>query len=138
MRPLPYWGRLPFALVLPVFFGCATIVSGTDQEVVVSSNPSGASFEVKNRDRVMVATGETPSTITVARAKSAFRSERYLVTIKNGTDERLQLQRATTNGWWFGNIIFGGPLGMILDPMTGAAFAFSKVWFEDFEVDDQP
>ena len=114
--------------------GCATIVSGSHQDIVVSSNPSGAVFEVRNRNNIMVERGETPATIRVDRAKFPYWPQRYRVTMTRGLVERHSLHGTKVNGWYWGNLLFGGPFGLwILDPMTGAAFSFDELLHEDFE-----
>ena len=126
--------KLLLTPVLLMSFGCATIVSGTHQDIVVSSNPPGAYFEVRNRDDVMVERGETPSTITVDRAKRPYWPQRYRVTMTYNLVERHSVHGTRMNGWFFWNVILGGLFGMLLvDPMTGAAFAFDELWHEDFE-----
>jgi hypothetical protein len=53
-----------------------------------------------------------------------FSKARYQVTFeKVGYDKKVVPVEFKLNGWYFGNIIFGGPLGLlIIDPATGAMF----------------
>ena len=46
-----------------------------------------------------------------------------LIFKKDGYDEKTVEIQSTIDGWYFGNILFGGLLGMlIVDPATGAMF----------------
>ena len=64
----------------------------------------------------------TPFTATLANDSGFFQNASYLVKIsKEGYVPREIPLEAGVNGWYFGNIIFGGLLGiLIVDPATGA------------------
>lgn len=53
-----------------------------------------------------------------------FTSESYLVKIAlDGYEEKTIPVKCTINGWYFGNIVFGGLIGLlIVDPATGAMY----------------
>lgn len=92
--------------------GCATIVSGKTQDVTVRSNPPGAKVLV---DGMMQ--GTTPLIASLIRKK-----RHSIEIIKDGYGRDV---RATTRGfnWWYlGNLILGGIIGLIVDPITGAIF----------------
>ena len=92
--------------------GCATIVSGKTQDVMIRSNPSGATVKIDE-----IISGTTPMVANLVRKK------RHAISIsKAGYQE---VSRATTrgfNGWYLGNIILGGIIGLITDPITGAMY----------------
>jgi len=63
------------AFILALIGGCATIVSGTTQEVSFQSNPEGAKVTVSGR-----VIGKTPVTLQLKREKGqslAFEKEGY-------------------------------------------------------------
>jgi len=66
-------------LVLP---GCASIVNGTRGDVAIRSDPSGASFEVRDRDGNVVASGETPASARLERNRSVFQPAIYQVVLR--------------------------------------------------------
>ena len=44
---------------------------------------------------------------------------------KEGYESQTQVLHTTLNGWYLGNIIFGGLIGLLLvDPATGAMWSF--------------
>jgi len=92
--------------------GCATIMHGSRQSVGISSNPSNASIWV---DRTYV--GNTPSIIELSR------KDNHIVQIEL---EGYQSYEATfskkLSGWVFGNIIFGGFIGLAVDAVTGGLY----------------
>jgi len=94
---------------------CATIISGSKQNVKFSSNPSSATIFI---DEVEV--GKTPFELKLAR------NSEHDVQIKL---EGYQTYQTTLtkkfNAWYFGNILIGGIIGLIVDPITGAIYNLS-------------
>ena len=58
--------------------GCATIVGDETQLVQVNSNPSGASFKVKDESGVIVAQGKTPQGVTLAKSDGSYFGKKEL------------------------------------------------------------
>lgn len=128
-------------LALAALSGCASIVSGGPQTLAVMSSPSGANCEV-----IDVRTGNTlvktttPDTLTLRRDAGFFRAAKYRVRISRDgyLPHEAQLD-AGLNGWYFGNLLFGGLPGLLLvDPATGAMWRIHEeqinaVLFEDSE-----
>ncbi len=94
---------------------CATIMSGSKQNVKFESNPSAATIYI---DEVEV--GKTPLEMLLAR--------------KNSHDVQIKLEGYKTyetkltkkfNGWYIGNLLIGGIVGLIIDPITGAMYNLS-------------
>ena len=104
---------------------CATIIGSTSQPVTFKSSPEGATFSVINRAGEKIHSGLTPATITLRKGAGYFKSETYTVRYeKAGFEPKEFTVSGNVNGWYFGNIIFGGLiLGMlIVDPLSGAMF----------------
>lgn len=113
-------------LLLPVFFltGCATIVGKDVFPLTINSNPEGAKIIVQDEKGKNVFSGTTPTTVTLNAGESYFHAKSYRITFsKSGYGEQYAEVKATLSGWYWGNIIFGGLIGMlIVDPITG------KMW----------
>ncbi|CAL92956.1 PEGA domain-containing protein [Azoarcus olearius] len=108
--------------------GCATIIGSTTQPVTIKTEPEGAQISVSNRAGEKIHSGSTPVTVTLNRGAGYFKAETYTVRIaKEGYEPREVVLEGHVNGWYFGNIIFGGViLGMlIVDPLSGAMFTLS-------------
>ncbi|MFH0888176.1 MAG: hypothetical protein V1871_03095 [Planctomycetota bacterium] len=103
-------------LSVVLFIGCASIVSGTSQKVTFNSVPSGA--------KVITDTGLTlitPSTATLPKGKSiSVRCE------QEGYESQTQVIGTSFNGWFIGNLLFGGLIGMIIDAADGAMMNLDK------------
>lgn len=102
--------------------GCASIVSDSNYPVTISSNPAGANFVVMNESGFDVHSGITPDTITLSASDGFFSSANYTVKFQMaGFQEQSFQLRAGMDGWYIGNILLGGLIGMlIVDPATGA------------------
>ncbi len=114
---------LPLCLSI-VVSGCASIVDGGNKPVTISSSVPAAKFEIKNRGGTVVHSGKTPQTVSLSRGAGYFKKERYSVVMnKEGYEESSGVLEPTLSGWYFGNILIGGLIGMlIVDPATGAMY----------------
>ena len=83
-----------------------------------------AKISIKDKKGIEIYTGNTPATLKLKSGAGFFSKARYQVTFeKVGYDKKVVPVEFKLNGWYFGNIIFGGPLGLlIIDPATGAMF----------------
>jgi hypothetical protein len=109
MRNTIISGSIAITLLLS---SCATIVSGSKQYVKFSSNPSTATIFI---DEVEV--GKTPFEIKLAR-----KSEHSVMIKLEGYQTYETKLTKKFNGWYIGNILFGGLIGIIVDPITGAMY----------------
>lgn len=96
------------ALMLP---SCATIVSSGPDIVPVASTPSGAKVMRKGTH-----VGTTPCNLVFRRTEHAP----LLVTLElDGYHTQTVTFSRSFNGWFFGNIIFGGIVGVFIDLVSG-------------------
>lgn len=104
--------------------GCASIVSKSSWPVNVQSNPSGAKCVVAKENGFPLHTGETPMTVTLESSDGFFQTAKYTVTCnKDGYEKSAAQISSHLNGWYLGNIVFGGLIGLlIVDPATGAMY----------------
>ena len=110
--------RKPVSLLLLLCVGCASIVHQTTQQVPVTSDPPGAAITVACGDVANDPKLVTPATVTVHRkpascaislAKEGFKTQ----------EVRLDKQMS---GWYLGNILIGGIIGLIVDAANGAMY----------------
>ncbi len=131
--------RLIAALLLPMFFltGCASIVGRDVFPVTINSNPDGANIIVKDENGVKVYSGITPTTVTLAAGEAYFHAKSYNITFsKPGYKDQFVQVKATLSGWYWGNILFGGLIGMlIVDPITGKMWKLKNNVFGDLSSD---
>ena len=107
--------------------GCASIFSGSTQTLTFKSVPDTANITITNKLGEKIHTGSTPATVTLKRGNGYFKAAGYQVTFsKEGFQTKTVQVKATVNGWYIANIIFGGLIGfLIVDPATGAMYTLS-------------
>lgn len=89
---------------------CATIISGSRQNVEITSEPSSAKVYINE-----IEIGQTPV------QKSLKRNQEYQLILKlDGYKTYETKLEKKFNAWYIGNIAFGGLIGIIIDPITGA------------------
>jgi hypothetical protein len=95
-----------------IVVGCATIIHGTNQNVSFSSTPTGAMVTVDNIPR-----GNTPTVVKLSR------KENHVVKIELAGYQPFELTiTRKASGWVWGNIIFGGIIGLAVDAITGGMY----------------
>jgi hypothetical protein len=119
---------LTIAGLIAITTSCASIVSKTKYPVTVDSEPRDAKVTIFDRRGREVFTGTTPALATLKSGAGFFTSAIYEIRIsKDGYTSKSVSLRATLNGWYFGNILFGGLIGLlIVDPATGAMFKLKE------------
>lgn len=117
---------------------CASIVSKTKWPLAVDSKPEGVHVSITNRAGKEVFVGKTPAVTTLKSGSGFFGKESYTVALTyNGTETRKINVECKVNGWYFGNLLIGGLIGMlIVDPATGAMYRLEnkdiyEVFIED-------
>ena len=93
-----------------LFTGCATIVKDDSQPVAFSSDPQGATISINGVPR-----GVTPTTLMVKRSR---KQQMVQYDLKGFKSEMFPLGKSVA-GMTFGNIIFGGLIGVGVDIATG-------------------
>jgi hypothetical protein len=105
-----------------VLTGCATIFSGTADEITVNSHPGDASVKIKAPNGNVVAEGNTPMSIDLRRGKTytvIVSREGYspaTATIMNG---------GIVKSFWL-NVFTGVVVGWAVDYLSGAMFNFDS------------
>ena len=107
-------GLLLSAVVLTS--GCATLTKGTSQTVTVDTDPSGATCTLTRDAKPVAIVNPTPGSVPVEKAHGtiaiACKKQGYLEAAGNLASE---FQAMT-----FGNILFGGLVGVVVDAASGA------------------
>jgi len=107
-----------------LFSSCASIVSKSVYPISINSTPSGAKIIITDKKGNEVYVGNTPATVKLQAGSGFFSKAHYQVKfIKESYETKTVPVNFKLDGWYFGNIIFGGLIGMlIVDPATGAMY----------------
>jgi len=104
--------------------GCATIVHSGPRNIPVASTPTGAKVSIYDRSDSLVMTNTTPFVAPLNTKFGYFKSQSYRLVFEMPGYNRAEINlNSSVSGWYFGNLLFGGVIGMlIVDPLTGAMF----------------
>ncbi len=105
-----------------LFSGCATIFGKSVYPVSIGCNPRGATVSITDKKHREVYKGSAPVVVGLKSSAGFFSKAEYFVKISSpGYADRILPVNFKLNGWYFGNLLIGGVLGMlIIDPATGA------------------
>ena len=119
-----YHSSLSFLLTVGLLtnLGCASIVSRTSYQVPINSDPKGATITITDLKGRTVHTAQTPTVARLRAGAGYFKKAGYFVRLElDGYDTKIMPVTFDINGWYFGNVVFGGLIGLlIVDPATGA------------------
>jgi hypothetical protein len=116
------------AMTILSLAACASIVSDSKEVVTISSSPMAAQIAVADQSGVEVYRGTTPATVTLDASAGYFDGQEYTITFsKDGYEPTTVKVDSRINGWYVGNIVFGGFIGwLVVDPLTGAMWALDS------------
>ncbi|MCH7341341.1 hypothetical protein MN869_03865 [Acinetobacter sp. NIPH1876] len=116
-----------FGVVALSLSGCASIISGKTQTMTFQSTPELSDITILNRDGKKIHVGKAPVTVSLNRGAGFFVPERYTVIFEKEGYEKKEIKvTSSMNGWYIGNILFGGVIGLlIVDPATGAMYSLN-------------
>lgn len=104
--------------------GCATMFGRSNYNVVINSNPTGATLSITDKNGKEVYKGSTPATVSLKSSAGYFSKAEYQLKfdLANHNQKIIPLT-SKLNGWYFGNLFLGGFIGMlIIDPASGAMY----------------
>ena len=107
---------------------CATIVSKSSYPVTFTSSPSGCKVRVTDDKGTVVHQGVTPTSAVLSARGGYFKPAAYTVDFsRSGKAVQTIPLTATLDGWYFGNLIIGGLIGMlVVDPSSGAMWSLPE------------
>jgi len=114
------------------FSSCASIVSDNQYSVRINSTPSDANITIIDNRGEEVYSGTTPATPRLTSWDGFFGKAHYTVRFeKEGYETKTAPIEFSLDGWYFGNLAFGGLIGMlIIDPATGAMWKLDTEYID--------
>ena len=108
--------RLLYLAPLVGLTSCASVLSGTSQEISVNTNPSGANCGLYRQQERIATIQDTPGSALVQKTKNNI----WVACVKPGFLPASYLNHSGTADASFGNILAGGLIGVAVDSATGA------------------
>jgi len=109
--------RAVLALVaISLLSGCATLTTSSSQTVTMTTEPPGAACTFKRNGQVMGVVNPTPGSLLVSKSHTAIDvscSKEGFLDATGSVGSRFQAMT-------FGNILFGGIIGIAVDAASGA------------------
>jgi hypothetical protein len=109
--------RSLIGLSLFTLSACATIVGGGSSQPVSIQSVPGAQFTIRSSSGIQMAAGQAPQTVTLPR-----KNEYQIDFTAPGFQPQTVALTKGTNGWVFGNLIFGWIIGFVVDFASGSAY----------------
>ena len=107
----------PFLLIsCALLTSCATILDGGPQKVFVDSKPQGADVFIGAFDQYV---GQTPLLVSLQRSSEAIE-----IRVNHGDQTDSKVLHTEVNPLIFGNILFGGIIGIFIDLASGASVRY--------------
>lgn len=100
-------------LLLPA---CASIIDGHTQAIAVNTSPPKADCTLNRLGTPVGQIDSTPGSVVIEKS----RDDIHIICTKDGYEGFNYINKSGTDGWVFGNIIFGGIIGLVIDAGTGA------------------
>ena len=124
---------LTILIVLAIYWSCASIISKSNWPLTINTNPNGAKVEITNKQGLVVYAGNTPATMVLKSGAGYFAKNSYRVKLTMaGYGEKIIPVECSLNGWYIGNLLIGGFLGMlIVDPLTGAMYKLDIAYINE-------
>jgi len=103
--------------------GCASIVNGRYADIHLDSHPPNAHVVIRDHKGAEVTSANTPAVVSLRRNRRFFLPARYTATFEApGYEPATVPLRSTINPWVAGNLVLGGPVGLVVDTATGAGW----------------
>jgi len=105
-----------------LFSSCATIFSKSTYPLSINSSPSNANVSITDKNGKEIYLGKTPANVNLKAGAGFFSKAEYQVKFSSpGYDDKIVPITFKLDGWYFGNLLLGDVIGMlIIDPATGA------------------
>ena len=108
--------RILLIALMAALSGCATIIDGTSQQVMVNTNPSGADCGLYRQGERIATVQDTPGNALVQKTKNPI----WIACVKSGYQPASYMDGSGLADASFGNIVAGGIIGAVVDSASGA------------------
>ncbi|HEY7643155.1 MAG TPA: hypothetical protein VH814_25730 [Steroidobacteraceae bacterium] len=105
--------------------GCASIVHNGNRDISINTDPPGATASIRKSGGGMnevVTVQKTPCVVSLDPRKGYFKGQSYTLRLEMQGYQPTEVELTPKmSGWYWGNLVFGGLIGMLaVDPATGA------------------
>jgi hypothetical protein len=116
MRTTPVKSLLLAACAILLLGGCATLTTSSSQTVTLTTDPAGAACTFKREGKVVGIVNPTPGSLVVSKSHTDI----DVACVKEGYLDATGKVGSKFQAMTFGNILFGGIIGIAVDAASGA------------------
>jgi hypothetical protein len=113
MRLLPWLAGVALVLLTT---GCATLTKGTQQTITVATDPPGAACTMSRDAKAVAVVNPTPGSMPIEKGAGTI----SILCKKQGYQDAAGVLASEFQAMTFGNILFGGVVGIVVDAASGA------------------
>jgi len=110
------WAIAPLICLQLLTAGCATLTKGSSQTVTVNTDPTGAVCTLTREGKTIAIINPTPGSMPVEKAGDNI----SVICKKQGYQDAAGTLASEFQEMTFGNILFGGLIGLAVDAASGA------------------
>lgn len=114
------YGSLFALTALALLPGCAALINGPTQDIVVNSDPPGAQCTMMREKAVIATVPQTPAVVRVNRSAADI----VVDCRREGHGQGRHRMKSSADGMTLGNIVGAGLMGMGIDSATNADKAY--------------
>ncbi|MFA4994170.1 MAG: hypothetical protein WC521_02575 [Bdellovibrionales bacterium] len=96
--------------------GCSTIIEGRSQQIQINTNPEGAACKLVRKGETLTTVSPTPACAYIEKTKDDIK----IICSKTGYETATYMNKSSSAGATFGNIVAGGLIGWGVDSATGS------------------
>jgi hypothetical protein len=96
--------------------GCATLTKGASQTVTINTDPAGAMCTLSRDGKPVAVVNPTPGSMPVEKSSGTI----SVICKKSGFQDAAGVMASEFQAMTFGNILFGGLIGLAVDAASGA------------------
>jgi hypothetical protein len=104
------------AAVVVLCSGCATLTKGSSQTVTVNTDPTGATCTLTRDGKPLAVINPTPGSMPIEKGTGAITIDCK----RTGYQDSAGTMTSQFQAMTFGNILFGGLIGVVVDAASGA------------------
>lgn len=101
---------------------CATIVEGTDQTVAVITDPAGGTCTLSRGGTTVATVNQAPGSVVLEKSKDNV----LIACTMEGHESGAATLSSSFQGMTFGNLLFGGLIGVAVDAGSGAMHEYAS------------
>ena len=108
--------------ILVTLTACATVTTGTEESLLIATDPPGASCELTRKGQIIAVADSTPTSVTLEKSQYDV----FVNCTKDGHLSGMTVLSSTVEAMTLGNLVIGGLVGVGIDAASGAMHRYPE------------